>query len=215
MSITVQVITDQAAIQLVDQSHVTWPVANLISYLNEALRATALVKPDLVVNQTVVTLAAGVLQSIPADGIALIDIKRNAIGTKRVISEVDQQLLDEVQRFWPAATQSATVEHYTTSVATPRQFDVYPPNDGTGQVLMVYGAVPALVSAVGDTLPVLEIYQQPLVQYVVSRAYAANTKRQDLTKEANAKQAWAQAIGAKSQAQAAISPRVASQPGVA
>lgn len=215
MSIQASVITNEAAIQLVDEDHVTWSLAKLLGFLNEALRATALVKPDLVVKQVPVTLAAGVLQSIPADGIALIDIKRNTIGTQRVISEVDQQLIDEVQRFWPAGTAQATVEHYTTSVATPRQFDVYPPNNGTGQVLMVYGAVPTEVTSASDVLDVLEIYQQPLVQYVVSRAYAANTKRQDLTKEANAKQAWAQAIGAKSQAQAAITPRVASQPGVA
>lgn len=214
MTILAGVIVTEAAIQLVDQAHVTWTEAQLLGYLNEALRATALVKPDLVTKQELLTLAAGVLQNLPADGIALIDIKRNGTAG-RVISEVDQQLLDECQRFWPAGTAEAVVEHYTTNATTPRQFDVYPPNDGTGQVMALYGVVPPVMSAVGTTLPVLEIYQQPLVQYVVSRAYAANTKRADLTKEAAAMQNWARAIGAKSQAQVAISPKVASQPGVA
>lgn len=215
MSILASVVTGQAAIQLVDIDHVTWPEANLLAYLNEALRATALVKPDLVTRQESIPLAAGVLQALPADGIALIAITRNTAGTQRVVTEVDAQLLAESQRFWPAGTQVTAVEHFTVNPASPRQFDVYPPNNGTGAVIALYGVVPTLLSTVSDTLPVLETYQQPLVQYVVSRAYAANTKRQDLVKESAAMQNWARAIGAKSQAQMAISPKVASQPGVA
>lgn len=215
MPLIASTITNEAALQLVDLDHVTWPEADLLGYLNEGLRATSLVKPDLVTKQEAITLAAGVLQNLPADGIALIAIPRNAVGTQRVVTEVDQQLLAEVQRFWPAGTQETIVEHYTVNPTAPRQFDVYPPNDGTGQVIALYGVVPPTLTSVSDTVPVLEIYQQPLVQYVVSRAYAKNTKRQDLTKEAAAMQNWARAIGAKSQAQVAISPKVASQPGVA
>lgn len=209
------VITDGAALTLVDTDHVTWSVAELLGYLNEALRATALVKPDLVTKQEALTLAAGVLQNLPADGISLIDITRNVAGTQRVVTQVDLQMLAEVQRFWPAATQEVAVEHFTVNPTAPRQFNVYPPNDGTGQVIALYGVVPTALTAVSETIPVLDIYQQPLLQYVLSRAYAKNTKRQDLVKAADAMQNWARAIGAKSQAQNAIAPKVAAQPGVA
>lgn len=207
------VITDAAAVTLVDTDNITWSEAELLGYLSEALRATALVKPDLVTVQAAVTLAAGVLQNLPAGGIALIAIPRNTSG--RVVTEVDQQLLDEVQRFWPGATPEATVEHFTVNPTTPRQFNVYPPNDGTGEIVILYGAVPTAIADPDDELPVTDVYQSPLTQYVLSRAYAKNTKRQDLVKAAAAMQDWARAIGAKSQAQAAISPKVASQPGVA
>lgn len=207
------VITNAASVTLVDTDHITWTEAELLGYLNEALRATALVKPDLFTVQAEVTLAAGVLQNLPAGGIALIDIPRNTSG--RVVTQVDLQMLNEVQRFWPAATPEATVEHFTVNPTTPRQFNVYPPNDGTGEVVMLYGAVPTELTAVGDTVPVPDVYQAPLTQYVLSRAYDKNTLRKDLVKSAAAMQNWARAIGAKSQAQAAISPKVASQPGVA
>ena len=207
------VITDAAAVTLVDTDNVTWSETELLGYLNEALRATALVKPDLFTVQADVTLEAGVLQNLPDGGIALIAIPRNTSG--RVVTEVDQQLLDEVQRFWPGATPEATVEHFTVNPTTPRQFNVYPPNDGTVEDVMLNGAVPTQHTDADHDLPVTDVYQSPLTQYVLSRAYAKNTKRQDLVKAAAAMQDWARAIGAKSQAQAAISPKVASQPGVA
>lgn len=215
MALAASVITNAASVTLVDTDHVTWTEAELLGYLNEALLATALVKPDLVTKQEAITLVAGVLQNLPADGIALIDIKRNAIGTKRVVTEVDAQLLAEVQRFWPAGTEEVAVEHFTVNPAAPRQFDVYPPNDGTGQVIALYGVTPTVLASTADNIPVVDTYQQPLTQYVLSRAYAKNTKRQDLVKAAEAMQSWARAVGAKSQAQMSISPKVASQPGVA
>lgn len=215
MTILASVILNGASLTLLDVDRVTWSETELLGYLNEALRATALVKLDLVTKQEALALAAGVLQNLPADGIALIDIKRNATGTQRVVTEVDNQILAEVQRFWPAGTQETAVEHFTVNPTAPRQFDVYPPNNGTGQVIALYGVVPPVLTAAADTVPVLEIYQQPLTQYVLARAYDKNSKRQDLTKAAAAMQNWARAIGAKSQAQIAISPKVASQPGVA
>lgn len=208
-------ITNGAATTLVDTAHVTWPVDELIGYLNEALRATSLVKPDLVTEEAEILLQAGVEQSLPTNGIALIAITRNTFDRMRVVTEVDQQMLAEAQRFWPSGTPQVEVEHFTVNPATPRRFNVYPPNSGTGGVLATYGVVPPEITSVDDLLPVLDIYQQPLTDYVLARAYEKNTQRQDLVKAAAKRQDWARAIGARSQAQMAISPKVASQPGVA
>jgi hypothetical protein len=213
MTLAASVILDGASLTLLDVERVTWTEAELLGYLNEALRATAAVKTDLVPVEQLIDLAAGVEQEIPVDGIGLINITRNAAG--RVVTEVDQQLLAEVQRFWPAGTQETTVEHFTVHPALPRKFNVYPPNDGTGQVMAVYGIEPPTLTAAADLLPVRETYQHALTQFVLSRAYDKNTKRQDLTKAAAAMQNWARAVGAKVQSQMATSPKVASQPGVA
>lgn len=213
MALLASVITNSAALTLVDVAHVTWSEPELLGYLNEALRATALVKLDTVTKQQSVSLVEGVLQDLPSDAIALIAIPRNVSG--RVVTEVDQQLLDEVQRFWPAGTPEPTVEHYTVNPASPRQFNVFPPNDGTGAVVALYGVVPPELTVVSDPIPVNDTYEQPLISYVLARAYAKNTKRQDLTKAAAAMQDWGRSLGAKSAAQFAISPKVVSQPGVA
>jgi len=209
------VILDGASLTLLDVSRVTWTEAELLGYLNEALRSTANVKPDLIPVEQAIPLVAGMEQELPEGGIALINITRNALGTERVVTEVDQQLLAEVSRFWPAGTRETMVEHFTVHPTAPRKFNVFPPNDGTGEVMALYGIEPPTLTAAADILPVLDTYQHALTQFVLSRAYAKNTKRQDLVKEAAAMQNWARAIGGKAQAQVAISPKVASQPGVA
>jgi hypothetical protein len=215
MAVLVSSIITSAALTLVDTENVTWSQAELIRYLNEGMLETAQVKPDLVPLEATLTLVAGVSQELPDTGLALIDILRNGNASARVITEVDQQLLDECYRFWPSGTQETTIEHYTVNPALPRKFNVYPPAVAGTEVVATYGMIPTPVSATGDTLPVLDVYQAPLIQYVLYRAYAKNTKRQDLTKSAAARQEWARSIGARATAQAAISPKVATQPGVA
>ena len=202
-----------AAVTLLDADHVTWSEDELLGYLNEALRATAFVKPDMYTVREFVTLVAGIEQALPAAGIALIAINRNANG--RVISVVDRQLLDECNRFWPAGTQELTIEHYTADPREPRRFTVYPPSNGASSVEILYGAVPAALTDPDDEIPVPDSYQNALISFVLSKAYAKNSKKQDLTKSAAAMQDWARAVGAKSAAQAAVAPKVVAQPGVA
>jgi hypothetical protein len=213
MSITAATILDRAAELLLDTAHRTWPEDELLSLLNEALSATALVKHDFYTVQDFVTLAAGVLQTIPDDGVALLDIVRNETDG-RVITQVDKSLLEEANRFWPAATQQAEVEHYTADPRNPLRFQVFPPNDGTGSVEMLYGATPPQVMYAAEEIPVPASYQAPLLDFVLARAYLKNSKRQDLAKAANFAQSWARYVGATSQAQLALSPKVASSPGV-
>lgn len=212
MSITAATVLDRAAELLLDTAHRTWSADELLDLLNEALSATALVKHDFYTVQDFVTLAAGVLQAIPDDGVALLDIVRNASG--RVITQVDKSLLEEANRFWPAATQETVIEHYTADPRNPLRFQVFPPSDGTSSVEMLYGATPPQVMYAAEEIPVPASYKAPLLDFVLARAYAKNSKRQDLTKSANFAQSWARYVGATSQAQLAMSPKVASSPGV-
>lgn len=213
MTIQASVILDSAATTLLDEAGITYPDADMLGYLNEALRATAFVKPDMYTKQEFVTLAAGVLQSLPDAGIALLDIQQNANG--RMVSQVDLQLLDESSRFWPRGTQQAEVEHFTADPRSPRRFKVYPPNDGTGSVEILYGLTHPELTDPSDPLLIPETYQNALINFVISKAYGKTSKKQDLVKEAAAMQAWRQALGLKSQAQIAVAPKVVSQPGVA
>lgn len=212
MSIVAATILDRAAELLLDTAHRTWPADELLGHLNEALSATAVVKHDFYTVQDFVTLAAGVLQTIPEDGVALLDITRNASG--RVITQVDKSLLEEANRFWPAATQETVIEHFTVDPRNPLRFQVFPPSDGTSSVEMLYGATPPQVMYAAEEIPVPASYQAPLLDFVLARAYSKNSKRQDLTKATSLAQSWARYVGATSQAQLALSPKVASSPGV-
>jgi len=212
MAIVASIILDSVATTLLDEDGVAYPASDLLGYLTEALRTTAFVKPDMYVLQEAVTLAAGIQQTLPATGIALLDIPQNVSG--RVITQVDLALLDEANRFWPRGTQQAEVEHFTADPRTPRIFKVYPPNNGTGVVLIMYGAVPPAITSSSQEIPVPDSYQYALTCFVLSKAYGKNSKKQDLVKESANMQAWRQALGLKSQAQVAVAPKVASQPGV-
>jgi len=57
-------------------------------------------------------------------------------------------------------------------------------------------------------------FQTVLLEFVLSRAYEKNSKKQDLTKSAAHRQQWGALLGLKSQAQIAVAPHVSQSPGV-
>lgn len=213
MPLTASDITGPARGTLLDAAAVYWSDADLISYLNEAIRATVAVKPDVYPVRGYLTLTAGTVQVLADDEVALIDITHNQSGG-RVVTPVDHSLLQESNRFWPAATQQREVEHFAIDPRDPRRFIVYPPNNGQGSVFAVRGGVPAALTATSDTFPLLDIYQSAMISFVLSRAYAKNTKRQDLAKATSYRGEWAALVGARTAAQTAVTPRVSQSPGV-
>ncbi len=219
MTIVAATVLDEAASLLLDVAHRTWPADDLLGYLNEALRKTALVKPtEFYVVETSLALAAGVQQNLPGDAMVMIDVPRNTgdysagVGG-RVITQVDKGLLDESNRFWPAGTVEQIVEHFTVDPRNPRRFVVFPPNDGSGAVDVIYGAAPPQVMYAAEEIDVPATYQAPLLDFVMARCYQKNSKRQDLTKAAAFMQSWGQALGLETQAMLASTPKVASEPG--
>lgn len=210
-NITASVILSSARITLLDLAARTWSDDDLLDYLNEFLRTTAGVKPDFYTVQDYVALIGGDLQVIPADGVALIDITENADG--RVITQADFKLLQESNRFWPRGTRESTVENFAADPRNPRRFVVSPPNDGTGSVRLLYGAVPPQIMYADEEMPVSDSYQNAAINFVLAKCYAKNSQRQDIAKANSYMGQWAQFLGLKSQAQLAVSPKVASSPG--
>lgn len=211
MSILASTILSSVATTLLDGAQRTWGEDEKLNYLNEALRATAAVHNDFYVVALPFALAVGEEQSIPGDGVGLIDVPRNTGG--RVVTQVDKGLLDESNRFWPAATKQSVVEHFTFDARNPRRFVVFPPNNGTGIVDLIYAATPPQVNYTQETIDVQASYEPALIQYVLSRCWAKNSKRQDLVKSGACLQQWGTLLGLDSKTVAAMTPKVAAQPG--
>jgi hypothetical protein len=205
------IVTDQARRILIDAAKVTWLDADLLAALNEAMRATQAVKPDFYTVRDVIDLTAGIAQALPDGGTTLIDITSN-VASGQVVTQCDLALLQEVNRFWPADDQVLDVDNFATNVKEPTRFFVTPPNNGYGRVNASWGAVPPVITGLTDELPVLEIYQTPLLNFVLGRAYAMNTKKQDITKATYYMNEWGKALGLKTQAQIAIAPKVTDTP---
>lgn len=216
MSIQASVILDQAASLLLDTAHRTWSADDLLDYLNEAMRMTAGAKADFYTVQEFVDLVPGLLQELPGDGVAVMNVTRNSSANGgRIVTQVDESLLAESARFWPAATTVTQIEHYTADPRSPRRFKVFPPAALGASVEVLYSTTPPQVMYAAEVLPVSEVYQSPLTDFVLAKAYMKNTKRQDLTKSSGFMAQWGQKLGLKANAQAAVAPKVAVSPGVA
>jgi len=212
MSLSTLDLVDSVATTLLDPLHDTWSFDELVGYLNEGLRATASVKPDMYIIEEFVTPTAGIVQTLPLGTVGLFDITHNADG--RVVTLVDKALLEEANRFWPRATQQAQVEHYTADPRDPRRFTVFPPNNGAGSIWVIRGAVPpVLTGSSGEELVVSETYQNILANFMLHKAYAKNTKRQDLAKSGSYYSMWGQGVGLRATSQVAVAPRVSQTPG--
>lgn len=186
-TITVASILNRASIILQDPTNIRWTAAELLDWLNEGQREVVLAKPNASVKNTSKQLAAGTKQTIPTDGVSLVDVVRN-LGTDgstpgNAIRLVTREILDAQVNNWHAATPAATVKHFTYTPLDPKTFYVYPPQPASGQgyVEIIYSAAPTDAAANG-TITLDDIYTTALLNYVLYRAYskdaeyAANTQ---------------------------------------
>lgn len=85
-TVTVQSIVDRAGVVLHDPTHVSWPIAELVGWVNDASREVVLAKPEAFTKTEIVPLVAGTRQVIPSDGVRILDVFRNATTTVTSVS---------------------------------------------------------------------------------------------------------------------------------
>lgn len=159
-----------------DENGTGWSDAELTNWINDACLFVALLRPDSCVVNANMTLAAGSKQSIaglsPA-GLRLLDVVYN-VTTGRAMRMVDRNRLDSSQPTWHGATPAPPTD-FTFDNRDPATFYVYPPAAGGQQLNIVYSRVPVNI-AVGDLntvdLSPPDVYLDPMVNYVLSRAKA-------------------------------------------
>lgn len=212
MPIPVDAFIAKVRSDLVDEAAVTWSEEDLLEDTNEAIRATCQVRPDAYVITGALPLVAGTVQSLPTGAIALFDLIEN-VATGKVVTQVDQALLDESYRFWPANTPQAEVDHFSADPRDKTQFRCYPPNDGAGSVIGSYAATPDPVTS-SDVLPLGDQYEPALLARTLAAAYRRDTQRRDLVKTTGYMQQFMQMLGAGAAADRAVAPKVALSEGV-
>lgn len=188
---------------------VTWTDAVLLAMLNRAERLVVLVKHEAYpVRNTALALAAGYVQTLPAGAVGMIQVYANAVGQKRRVSQVNAEMQDAASIYYPAATQEQEVQHWTTDPRNPTQFEVFPPNDATGQIDCLYGATPTAIAATSNAINLNDQYEQVLIDIVCSFAYSEDTTRKDLSKTSYYMDRAMKTLGVSSQSQIAISAQV-------
>jgi hypothetical protein len=216
-TITAQTILDRATTILQDATNVRWTASELLGWLNDGQREIVLIKPDSFTKNQSMVLVAGTKQQIPSDGIMLIDVVRNmgVDGTTagNAIRVVSREVLDAVNPDWHVQASNVVAKHFFFDPRDPKRFYVYPKSPGTNYVELVYSASPTDVAAVGNVITLDDIFMGALIDYVLYRAYS-----KDAEFAANKElavghyQAFANALGVKSQTQTATNPNVSQMP---
>ena len=180
MSFTANEYVVDAAELYADTAYARIEADTWISYLNAGIRALILVRPDAGATTESVQLVAGIKQSLPSAALRLLDIPRN-MGTDgstagRIITPSKRQHIDYSNLLWPAGSGETYVENFSYDANNPLIYYVTPPVSSTVNVYveMVTSQLPTTLTAVGDTMEVNDIFFEPLVQYMLYKAYAAD-----------------------------------------
>lgn len=203
-------IMAKASAELLDVAMVRWTQADLLGYLNDGMGEIVRIKPDAnTVNAASGLLVAGTKQALPAGGIVLMDVVRNLGGNGttpgRAVTPVEMGRMDADFPDWHTHAAGAVARHFLHNKRDPKTYYVYPPqpSSGQGQVELVYSATPAkvLLAAVGNPIPLDEIYEMPLHYYLMFRAYSKNTKDADAAKAGGYYKLFVTALGQKESGQ--------------
>lgn len=209
MTISVKSILERARTQLLDPNSNRWETLELVKYINDGQREIVLYKPDASVSNTTLNLSAGTKQNLPADTVRLITVVRNdTADSKRAVRAVSRETLDRLKPNWHGETQSSEVQHFVFDEADQTRFYVYPANNGSGAVEIVYTSQPATVSDV-DNLTVNDAYANVVLDYVLYRAFG---KDSDIPSAANRStthyNAFMNALTGIQQVDVGISPQI-------
>lgn len=197
MTVLASAIIDRAQTIVQDKTGVRWPYAELLDWLNDGQRETAVYKPTATARNIALTLEAGTLQNIGDGGLALLRVTRNLktpvteprIGS-RACRIVEREVLDAQHPGWHDPDEFAyakEVKHFCFDDSDPTHFYVFPGNDGTGAVEAVVSMSPPEVEldALADVnelasyaLPISipDIYANALLDYVLFRAYSKDAE---------------------------------------
>ena len=209
-------LLDRVTRTLQDPDYVRWSKEELIEWFSEAQIAIAKT-PGAYSKRAVVRLKEGTVQSLPADAWELLSITRNVDEDGVPLTPVritTRSLLDAYFPQWHMIAPKPLVENYVYDDRFPKEFSIYPPNDGTGAVELVYAGIPAELTGEDDDLVLDESYAPALVSYAL---YRATSKESDYAPGIQSAASWYQSylgeIEQNSQARGQTTPSSALMPG--
>lgn len=213
MAIAAKDLLLKAATIIQDTTSTRWPASELVGWLNSAQREVMIYRPDANPKFIALTLVAGTRQTLPADGVKLLDVMRNTNGA--AIRQVKREILDAQNPSWHTMAAGPIV-HFMFDEREPRAFYVYRPAAVNAQVDALYSAYPVQVAvpAAGQTIADVtgdiglpDIFEGALTDYVLYRAYSKDAQYAGNGQRAAAHyQQFANALGIEVKATAQFSP---------
>lgn len=228
MAFTVKDVLRRSSTILQDAGSIRWPIIELIDWINDGLREITLHAPSAVSETAVLDMAAGTLQTLPAEYSSLLRVNCNITGTPGnyvrgdVVTPINRAVLDAQRPGWQVTSKlpfQPTVRHLVEDPNNHREFYVAPGNDGTGKIEVVVAKRPTQVvetadalniDSYTDTIDLDDIYLGALTDFVLSKAFSKDTNVAGGGQRAVAHYTqFANALGIKAQNEAAINPMTA------
>jgi hypothetical protein len=156
--------------------YVRWPLPFLFSYIDQALRAIAPLKPDLFTIRIPYTLSASSVQTLPASLVDLKDILGTLDRFGRIVRNVNKSSYDLTKY----QNQSCLSDSYSFYVHKddPRAFYIDPPPKSYPQVTMILlgrqnvQPVAALTQDIIFPGGSIDDYFNPIVDWCLYRSFA-------------------------------------------
>lgn len=219
-------IIKDAAVILIDDEFIRWPVRELAGWLDHGVLSIITVKPSASSETISLSLVRGTKQTLPNDQRIrqLLDLMRNLGGTNgaagRAIRSVARSELDGNEPNWHDPRYvpfRKEVRQFVFDEALPREFYVVPGNDGTGVVEAAVATLPErVVDRVTENITDIasydveigigDEYEPALLDYVLYRAFSKEDPAAAPQRAVTHYQAFATAIGLQSQVESATSP---------
>lgn len=190
MATKISEIIDQVRLILQDVDKVRWQDTELFLWIGSAYREVVAVNPSVGAKVSTFTVTPGTFQTLPADGISLIDITRNLTGAKMPVHGIDRKVLDNQYPTWHSDASTGQIKCYVYDPAAPNQFWIWPQAGAGMTVELVYAAIPPRPTALTDDIAINDGYSGLLIDYLLYRAYSKDSGNGD----ANLAQAYRQAF---------------------
>jgi hypothetical protein len=208
-------LISRVSITLQDPTFVRWTQGELLNYLNDAQRQVVLFRPDAKAVNAPFTCTNTAKQTLPAEGLRLINVLRNTGG--RAVTKVDRSILDvQLPTWYETAALADGVKHYVYDALDPKNFYVFPKPANLHQIDIVYAISPVdiVISNYTTDVQVIgidDIYANALMDYMMYRAYQKDSEFANLNRAAVYYQAFTTSLGIKSQADGGLLESMVSQ----
>lgn len=159
---------------LQDEDGTRWPRTQRLRWLNEGQLAIVSVRPDAKAAMLDVTLVAGVMQTIPATAIRLLDVPRNKNG--RGITLVSREVMTDLNTHWYTAASSKVIKHFAHDPRIPKEFDVFPQAAVGAVVQARCSIVPTDCATENSNMDLDDTYKPALVNWICHRAFARDAE---------------------------------------
>lgn len=165
---------------------------DLLGFVNQAIKRTAVIRPDLFITDTTITPTADqVEQELPATVTRIMEIHRVVGGG--AIGEVDKETMDRSAPDWTTET-SGTPVNWMRHPRNPRRYFLYPAPAEDTELSVEYIQVPSDY-ALGDTIDLPDSYKGAIIDCTVYLAEVVDNEHVETQRAKSFLDSYMQSLG--------------------